>query len=382
MRQIIVASVIAAATQVGGWCTVAQAQSITLYGIVDTGVEYIHNANPAGQSLVRMPPITGEFPSRWGLKGSEPLGDSYNAIFTLENGLNVGTGTLGQGGRLLGRQAFVGLDGPLGSLTFGRQYSMLLWADYSADFIGANIYGTASLDNWLGLARVDNNVVYRKSFNGLSVGASYSFGRDASPTGGSNVPGEGTCAGSIPGNAAACREWSALLQYDGKNWGVATAYDRQNGGPGSAVNLFNGLTPLPMTDSGSRDSRLLVDGYLKFEKFMLSAIWINRRIEVDSPATLDITSNQFVLEGQYKITSSLLIDSLAQRVVDRQQDTRATMEMTRVTYLLSERTAVYAQVAFLQNSRHAAYAVSAAAGSTPAKGMNQAAAMFGMRQSF
>jgi predicted porin len=57
------------------------------------------------------------------------------------------------------------------------------------------------------------------------------------------------------------------------------------------------------------------------------------------------------------------------------------MEMTRVTYLLSVRTAVYAQVAFLQNSRHAAYAVSAAGGN-PAKGMNQAAAMVGMRQSF
>jgi predicted porin len=57
------------------------------------------------------------------------------------------------------------------------------------------------------------------------------------------------------------------------------------------------------------------------------------------------------------------------------------MEMMRATYLLSVRTAVYAQVAFLQNSRNAAYAVSAAGG-TPARGMNQAAAMLGMRHSF
>lgn len=381
MRRIVVMLVIAAATQMGGWCTPAQAQSVTLYGIVDTGVEYLHNANPAGQSLVRMPGLTGEVPARWGLKGSEALGDGYSAIFTLENGFTVGTGLQGQGGRLFGRQALVGLDGPLGALTFGRQYSMVLWADYSADFIGPNIYGINSLDTWLAAPRSDNSVVYRKSFYGVSVGATYSFGRDASPAGGSNTPGEGTCAGSIPGNSAACREWSTLLQYQANNWGVATAYDRQNGGPGSAVNLFNGLTPLPMTDSGNRDSRFLVDGYLKFEKFLFGAVWIDRRVEVDSPATPSITSNQFALEGEYKITPSLLLDGFAQRIVNSQQDTRANMEMTRVTYLLSVRTAVYAQVAFLQNSRHAAYAVSAAGGN-PAKGMNQAAAMVGMRQSF
>jgi hypothetical protein len=50
------------------------AQSVTLYGIVDTGVEYINHANAAGRSIVRMPPLTGEIPSRWGIKGNEPLG--------------------------------------------------------------------------------------------------------------------------------------------------------------------------------------------------------------------------------------------------------------------------------------------------------------------
>jgi predicted porin len=381
MRRIIVASVIAAAIQVGGWCTSAQAQSVVLYGIVDTGVEYIHNANSAGQSVARMQGLTGELPSRWGLKGAEPLGDGYNAIFTLESGFNSGTGTLGQGGRLFGRQAFVGIDGPLGALTFGRQYTMLAWGSLYGDFIGPGIYGVDSLDAGFAVPRSDNTVAYRKSFDGLTVGASYSFGRDASPAGGSNTPGAGPCAGSIPGNAEACREWSAMLEYDAKYWGAAVVYDRQNGGPGASVNLFNGLTPLPMTGSGNRDSRLLVDGYLKFDKFLFSAVWINRRVEADSQVTPDVTSNQFALEGEYKVTPSVIIDSLVQRIVNSQQDTRATMEMMRASYLLSTRTAVYAQVAFLQNSWKAAYGVSAA-GSTPGKGVNQAAAMLGIRHSF
>ncbi|MFM0079040.1 porin [Paraburkholderia sediminicola] len=382
MNCITAISFISAATIVGGWCSTAQAQSVTLYGIVDTGVEYIHNANPAGHSLVRIPPLTGESPSRWGLKGVEPLGNGYKAIFAFENGFTVGTGNSGQGGRLFGRQALVGIDGPLGVLTFGRQYSMLLWASLYADFIGPNIYGSASLDTWLAAPRTDNSVAYRKSMNGLTVGGSYSFGRDASPTGGSNTPGEGSCAGSIAGNFTACREWSALLQYDANNWGVATAYDRQNGGPGSAVNLFNGIAPLAMTSSSNSDSRLVVDGYLKFEKFMFGAMWINRRVEVNSMSTPSVTSNQFVIEGQYKLTPFLVFDGLVQRIGDSQQDTRATMQLLRATYLLSVRTSVYAQIAFLQNSRNGAYSIVSAGGAVPAKGTNQSAGMIGIRHFF
>jgi predicted porin len=51
----------------------------------------------------------------------------------LENGFNSGTGALGQGGALFGRQAYVGLtkDG-IGSLTLGRQYS------FSTDYLGGS----------------------------------------------------------------------------------------------------------------------------------------------------------------------------------------------------------------------------------------------------
>jgi predicted porin len=375
-------SFVGAVTIAAAFCNTVYAQSVTLYGIVDTGVEYIRNANSTGKTLVRMPALTGELPSRWGLKGIEPLGDGYKAVFTLESGFTTGTGTMSQGGRLFGRQAFVGIDGPLGALTFGRQYSMLLLASLNADFIGPNIYGTSSLDTWLAAPRNDNSVAYRKSISGLTIGASYSFGRDASPTGGSNTPGEGSCAGGIAGNAAACREWSASLQYDAQNWGVATAYDRQNGGPGSAVNLFNGIAPLTMTNSSNSDSRLLADGYLKFDKFLFSAMWVNRRVELNSGPTPSVTSNQFALEGQYKVTPSVVIDGMVQRIIDRQQDTRASMEMLRTTYLLSARTAVYAQIAFLQNSRNGAYSITSAGGAIPAKGMNQTASMVGIQHRF
>ena len=39
--------------------------SVTLYGIIDTGVSYYNNAAHGG-SFTGMPTLTGEVPSRWG----------------------------------------------------------------------------------------------------------------------------------------------------------------------------------------------------------------------------------------------------------------------------------------------------------------------------
>ena len=76
------------------------------------------------------------------------------------------------------------------------------------------------------------------------------------------------------------------------------------------------------------------------------------------------------------------VDGLLQRTIDGRQDTRASMEVLRITYSLSKRTFVYAQAAMLQNSAHAAYSVSGGGASTPAKGMNQFGTMWGVRHMF
>ncbi|MCH5824209.1 porin, partial [Salmonella enterica] len=59
--------------------------------------------------------------SRWGLRGSEDLGDGLRAMFTVESGFDSGNGT-SQQGRLFNRQATIGLaNDSWGSLEFGRQ---------------------------------------------------------------------------------------------------------------------------------------------------------------------------------------------------------------------------------------------------------------------
>lgn len=363
--------------------TTAQAQSVTLYGTLDTGVEYINHANAAGQSVVRMPANTGEWPSNFGLQGNEPLGNGYAVIFKLESGVNVGTGSSTQVGRLFGRQAWVGVSTPYGDLTLGRQYSMIVWTIDDSDLVGPSIYGLTSFDPYIATSRADNSVAWRGHFGNFTAGASWSFGRDGSPAGASNTPGQGNCAGNLPGDVSACRDWSAMLKYQGAFGGGGVVYEQQNGGPGSAVNLFNGLQPLGFAASGDHDSRLIVAANTTLGSLRLAALWINRHVDFVQPASAGgITTNQYVLEAGYQVTPYFNVDSVVQRIVNSQQDTRATMETLRGTYFLSKRTSVYAQCGWLQNSAHGAYSVSGGGLATPGKGMNQVSAMVGMRHAF
>src|ERR1700739_2517468 len=112
----------------GAFACGAHAQSsVTLYGIVDEGFNI--NTNAGGKHLYNLSSgvLQG---SRWGLRGTEDLGGGLSAIFVLENGFDVNTGKLGQGGLMFGRQAYVGLSSRYGTVTLGRQY------DSVVDYLG------------------------------------------------------------------------------------------------------------------------------------------------------------------------------------------------------------------------------------------------------
>lgn len=68
--------------------------SVTLYGILDEGVNY--TSNVGGHSQVA---LESGFPhgSRWGIKGTEPLGGGLQTVFQLENGFMVDNGRAAQG---------------------------------------------------------------------------------------------------------------------------------------------------------------------------------------------------------------------------------------------------------------------------------------------
>lgn len=161
---------------------VASAQSsVTLYGLIDTSVRYETNANSAGNNSFGLSEgvLTG---SRWGFRGTEDLGGGTRAIFTLESGFSPTNGTSEQGGRLFGREAYIGLDdNTWGTLTLGRQYTLAQDVLSSFDAMSFANLGTVGYQfgNYTG-GRYDNTVRYAKTFSGATVQGAYTF---------SNTPG-------------------------------------------------------------------------------------------------------------------------------------------------------------------------------------------------
>ncbi|WP_247420222.1 porin [Ralstonia pseudosolanacearum] len=354
----------------------AGAQSVTLYGLVDTGIEYVSHAGSSGNGLVRMPSVTGTLPSRWGLRGAEDLGGGTQAVFTLESGFNTDTGTSGQGGRLFGRQAWVGLSGRYGTLTLGRQYSMAFLSLGDADILGPSQYALGSLDTYIPNARTDNTVAYKGTFGGLTLGATYSFGHDAA----GGVPASGTCAGEQAGSASSCRTVSAMLKYDAANFGVAGAYEEQRGGTGATASFFNGSAAIPFTSASDKDRRIIANGYARLGQAKLGIGWIGRAL---MSAAGDVRSNLYFINGSYPLTGALTLDAGLIRIINTDQGRSATMAVLRGVYALSRRTALYAQSGYLWNSANAQYTVSGGGGgTTPGRGMSQLGVMVGMRHAF
>ncbi len=210
------------------FASAAHAQSsVTLYGLIDAGISYVNNSKTATghDNLFKYDDGVAQG-SRWGLRGSEELGGGLKALFVLESGFNSGNGTLGQGGALFGRQAFVGLSqNNVGSLTFGRQYS------FSTDYLGGNYstggqtvagnyaYHINDVDQ-LTSSRINNSVKFSSAnFAGLTFGAMYGFSNQAGAFAG--APATGTTAAPVAGSS---RAYSFGANYANGPFGVGAAY--------------------------------------------------------------------------------------------------------------------------------------------------------------
>ncbi|AOY95316.1 hypothetical protein BKK79_26430 [Cupriavidus sp. USMAA2-4] len=348
---------------------VAAAQSVTLYGVIDTGIEYVNNVGAAKDGLARVPTLTGTVPSRWGLRGTEDLGGGLKANFALESGFAPDSGASNQGGRLFGRQAWVGLSSSnWGQVSFGRQYTMLFWATLDTDILGPNVYGSGSLDSYLPNTRADNAIAYKGKFGGLTAGATYSFGRDTVNAGPS--PSGTNCAGENPADVRACREWSAMLMYETNWWGLSAAYDSLRGGPGA----FGGLTKSSLTDN-----RLSLGGYMLLANTKLGAGWLRR----DNGGSPTPKSDLLYAGASYDITPAFNLAGQVYWLKYHNSANKAWLYAIRGTYAFSKRTSVYATAGFIDNGGQLAQSVSGgAAGSNPAPGVNQLGAMIGIKHVF
>lgn len=350
------------------WAQSAPGSSVQIYGLIDVAVETLNHVGGQGGHLTRMPGNTAAAPSRLGIRGSEDLGQGLKAGFTLESGLAVDTGGLNQGSRLFGRQAFVSLSGAWGQFSLGRQHTMTFFSLLDADVIGPSAHGLASLDSYLPNARADNALGYRGKWDGLSVGATYSLGRDTATAGN---PGATNCAGESASDHRACRAWSVLLKYDAADWGIAAAQDTLRGGPGAFANLGS---------SALSDTRTNLNGWVRFSDIKLGAGVLHRN---NGGNTATPRSDIFYVGLSAPLTPTLQVETQLAQLRYKNSANKANQAVLRLTQSLSKRTSVYASLARLDNSGSLAVSVSnGAAGGAPAAGGAQTGTMFGIRHSF
>ena len=365
MRKI---RILAAVLAMVGTSAVQAQSSVQVYGLIDAAVEKVSNVNAAGNSLTAVPTNTGGIaPSRIGFRGTEDLGNGLKAIFTLENGFGPDSGVQNQS-RLFGRQAWVGLSGGFGAVTVGRNYSMLSSSMADTDIIGPSLFSIGSIDSYLPNARSDNSIAYKGTFQAVTVGATYSLGRDAS--GVSAGPAATNCAGESATDSQACRGWSALARYQGGGWAVAAAYDTYNGGTGA-------LAPFSPTNSAKSDTRWNVGGFVTVGPVKIAGGWLHRDNE---GSALTPKTDLKYLGAAYNLTPALVIDGQAARLDTQNSSNDMNMYVLRATYNLSKRTAVYAMAAHGGNS--GASAVSLSPGFTAAAGGAQNGILAGIKHSF
>ncbi|MEM5438823.1 porin [Paraburkholderia diazotrophica] len=187
----------------------AHAQSsVTLYGLLDTGLVYTNNQ--LGHSNWQLNSSSTQN-TVFGLKGSEDLGGGLHALFKLEQGFILNNGAQAFSGDGFGSQAWVGLQSdPYGTLTFGRQFDVMndLVGPLTAEF---NTWGGSMAahpfenDNLAANSVVINNTVKYTSpiYRGITFETMYAFSNKAGDFSNNRSYGFGLSYSQWPVNLAA-----------------------------------------------------------------------------------------------------------------------------------------------------------------------------------
>lgn len=172
----------------------ASATSLTLYGVVDTGLAYNSidwdgYKGLEGQGGDSFGMQSGQRSgSRWGMKGVEDLGNGLQVGFVLENGFSSDTGAVSDKDHFFNRESSLYLEGNFGKFGMGRLSTFA--NDAGSTGIGGYFssfgtgWGDVGVQNYMQAYRPTrmDNVVYYKSpnFAGAEVWVMYGMGSNDS----------------------------------------------------------------------------------------------------------------------------------------------------------------------------------------------------------
>lgn len=192
--------------------------TVNVYGLLDVGISRADNV--AGKNTLTIDNGVWQS-SRFGFRGAEDLGGGLKALFTIEGGFSLDTGA--GSSALFGRQSFVGVSSPWGTVTLGRQYDFVY---YLADgrlvtggleaAVAGGPGGAAGalkpLDTHAGGVRYDNSIKWTNKYGPIGVGLMYGLGLEK----------------TVPGSTD--KVTSATITYDqgGLQGGIAWVKDNYN----------------------------------------------------------------------------------------------------------------------------------------------------------
>ena len=316
---VLVAIAVSLAT--GG---IAHAQSaVTLYGVVDAGLQYTsRNANASGSNAGSAIGMTdsGIGPSEFGIKGTEDLGGGMKANFDLESGISVANGGLNNGnGNFFGRQAWVGLSGNFGEVRLGEQFSPFFMSLFDSDPRGFSEFGSSLTifgDNALFTGGVSTNAIIYTSpeLSGLQGSAMIALG-------------------GVAGNFQAGRQWAVSLKYDhGPVMLNVAIFDGNSGG-----------TPTPVPSTLEFEGRTLGAAY-RFGALTAKASFTNYKVAGS------FNNNVYSAGLDYQVLADVDLNGGVYVTSDRSDTTNhSLMAAFGANYFLSRTTTLYAQVGIADN---------------------------------
>lgn len=296
----------------------AQSSNVTLYGIVDSGIEYVNHAGPNGGSATRLV-SGGKNTSRWGLRGTEDLGGGMKAVFNLESGIAIDTGRLDTDNTLFDRRAVVGLAGGFGQVVAGRTftttYDFMLPYDpmgYAPNYSWATS-STATGDRKDGLfSRASNAVRYDGTFGGLKLGATVGFGE-------------------VAGNFKSSSKYDLGVGYSVGGFSAAVTWDRQNGAgtsttPADTTDYIQGIHAGASYDFGALK---LFAGYRNYKRTFTTA-------------AESLRSDMYWLGASYDVTPAFtMYGAVYKQNIKGGTDADPILFSLRAQYALSKRTTAY-----------------------------------------
>ncbi|MFZ6846956.1 porin [Undibacterium sp. RuRC25W] len=347
-KKIIAAAAIAACS------SVSQAQSnVTIYGDIDQYIGYISSSS--GKNVIGL--NDGSIlRSRLGFRGTEELGHGYQVKYTLEQGLNAGTGASADSNHLFDRQAWVGISTPVGEFRLGRQNTEIFYIGGAIDYTDRTTFG--SVINTFGVpSRYDNDISYKSPrIAGFQGVAHYALGEQAG--GGlsqsavvqlaldyTNGPYRAGYAGlsAKPAPTGTVQEkivyHNLYADYEYGSGKVYVAYVRSN----NVTSNANGLTAGTILSNIANPNNLVAgtdkNAYRYFNIYQLSA--------------------------DYRISSQVRVGALYGVIKDT-SDTSAGAKGGNigVFYDLSKRTILYSFASVLTNQSNAGFRFSGSAGPT------------------